>query len=211
MDKDTTPPRPLFAEPAALGLFGLAVGCAALLPSSFGYQPADPVMHLRTVAVFCLLFGAGGQFLAGLMSFANKNLLGGTLFTTFSFNWVYLWWALGSLADGKPVDPQVAFAIDVTFLVIFVPLTWAFGFFSSLFFVFLLDIDLMFAGKIAAHLLDTRALDIPIAVTVLLLILLALWLAFATVLNSAAGRTILKVPGPLFRAGPASATSASPR
>ena len=27
------------------------------------------------------------------MSFANKNMLGGTLLTTFSFNWVMNWWA----------------------------------------------------------------------------------------------------------------------
>jgi succinate-acetate transporter protein len=207
MEKDAVPSRPLFAEPAALGLFGLAIGCAALLPSSFGYKPADPVMHLKTVAIFCLLFGAGGQFLAGLMSFANKNLLGGTLFTTFSFNWVYLWWAFSSMAEGHLVDAQVAFAIDSIFLVIFIPLTWAFGFFSSVFFLFLLDIDFMFACKIAAHLLETRALDIPIAITVVALILISLWLAYATVLNSVAGRQILKVSGPIFRAGPAEGES----
>ncbi len=43
---------------------------------------------LRTAAVFCLLFGAGGQLLAGLGNLLNKNLYGGTLFTSFAFNWV---------------------------------------------------------------------------------------------------------------------------
>jgi hypothetical protein len=41
---------------------------------------------LETASWFCLLFGAACQFLAGVMSLANKNTLGGTLLTTFSFN-----------------------------------------------------------------------------------------------------------------------------
>jgi succinate-acetate transporter protein len=83
---------------------GLAIGCAALVPIAFGLFPAEPPklsMMLRTAAWFCLLFGAGGQFLAGLMSLANKNTLGGTLLTTFSFNG----WVLEEAAAGRAVFP----------------------------------------------------------------------------------------------------------
>src|SRR5262245_25077053 len=75
----STPNATPFADPTALGLFGLAIGCASLLPVAFGVKAAFTPEALRTCAWFCLLFGAGCQFLAGVMSLANKNMLGGTL------------------------------------------------------------------------------------------------------------------------------------
>jgi succinate-acetate transporter protein len=87
--QSTPSAAPVFAEPTPLGLLGLAIGCAALVPVAFGWSVTPAALH--TAAWFCLLFGGGGQMLAGLMSFANKNLLGGTLFTTFAFNWIMNW------------------------------------------------------------------------------------------------------------------------
>src|ERR1035437_9319766 len=133
----TTPP--LFGEPTPLGLLGLAIGCAALVPVAFGVLPKEPAalaMTLKTAAWFCLLFGAGCQFLAGIMSLANKNTLGGTLLTTFSFNWVMNWWALDQLSQGKVPDAKIILAVDVAFVVIFLALTYAFAFYSKLLFLF---------------------------------------------------------------------------
>jgi uncharacterized protein len=184
-----------FAEPSPLGLLCLAIGCAALLPIAFGTALTPDAF--RTAAMFCLLFGAGGQFLAGIMSLANKNLLGGTLFTTFAFNWVFNWWAL----SGNVPNPKIGFAVDVCFLVIFIVLTFAFGYFSKLLFLFLLDIDLLYTFRILNHALETRAFAMPIALATVGLIVIALWLAFAVLVNSSAGRTIFPMPGPLFKAG----------
>ena len=36
MQTDQAAPAPRFADPTALGLFGLAIGCASLLPIAFG-------------------------------------------------------------------------------------------------------------------------------------------------------------------------------
>src|ERR1700677_3738256 len=108
-----------FGEPTPLGLLGLAIGCASLVPIAFGWLPSEPAkiaMMLKTSAWFCLLFGAGGQFLAGVMSLANKNTLGGTLFTTFSFNWVFNWFALDQASQGKAGDPTVGVAVALTFI-----------------------------------------------------------------------------------------------
>src|SRR4051812_8510363 len=140
----------LFAEPTPLGLIGLAVGCAALLPIALGYT-ATPAA-LKTAAMFCLLFGGGCQFLAGMMNFANKNLFGGTILTAFSLNWVMNWWSLTSIAPGTIPDHDVVLAVDGLFLVVFLVLTYGFGFFSSLLFVFLLDIDLLYACRLVAGL-----------------------------------------------------------
>ena len=194
-----------FAEPTALGLLGLAIGCAALVPIAFGWFPSDPKklpMMLETAAWFCLLFGAGCQFLAGVMALANKNALGGTLLTAFSFAWVMNWWTLDQAAAGKAVDPSVGIAVDVAFVVIFVVLTYAFGFYSRLLFLLLLDIDVLYALRIATHVASpdsAHTFGIAIGIATIILGAIALYTAFALLVNPAAGRAIFPVPGPLFK------------
>jgi len=184
-----------FAEPAPLGLLGLAVGCAALLPVAFGRVPHDPAAAaamLETCAWMCLLFGAGCQLLAGVMALANKNALGGTLFTTFAFNWAMNFWALDRMAHGKAVDASVIACADVTFLVIFVVLTFAFALVSKVLFLFLLDVDVLYALRLAGHPRGVALATVGLAA-------IALYLALATLLNEAAGRALLPIGGPLLK------------
>ncbi len=190
--------REPFAEPTPLGLIGLALGCAALTPIAFGFRltPAG----LSTAAVICLLFGAGCQLLAGLMSFANKNLYGGTLFTAFAFNWTLNWWALNSLARGFVPDAVVVHAVEAASLVVFLVITYGFGFYSTLLFAFLADIDLLYVCKLANAIVGTRAFDLPIAVFTVGLGVLSLWIAFALLVNPTAGRVVFPIAGPLFAA-----------
>jgi hypothetical protein len=187
-----------FAEPTPLGLIGLAVGCAALMPIALGHQGSLNAAGFKTAAMFCLLFGGGCQFLAGMMNFANKNLFGGTILTAFSLNWIMNWWSLSSIAEGKLPDHGIVLAVDVIFLLIFVVLTYGFGFFSKLLFAFLLDIDLLYACRIVNAVWHVDALKLPIAGLTALLGLIALWLAFAGLINPTAGRAIFRVPGPMF-------------
>jgi succinate-acetate transporter protein len=191
-----------YAEPTSLGLFGLAIGCASLLPVAFGMKEAFAPEALRTTALFCLLFGGGCQFLAGLMSFGNKNMLGGTLLTTFSFNWIVNAWAMKELSEGRIPSSHVILSIDICFLVIFVVMTYAFGFFSRLLLAFLVDIDALYIFRIAREVLHMQALALPIAFATVVLMLLALYIAFALVLVNAAGRQILPIGTPVFTATP---------
>ena len=198
-------PAPTFADPTPLGLLGLAIGCAALVPIAFGWlpEPAKVPMMLHTAAWFCLLFGAGGQFLAGIMSLANKNLLGGTLLTTFSFNWVFNWWVLEEAAQGRVADAAVGLSVDAAFLIIFVVLTYAFGFFSKLLFVFLLDIDLLYVLRIARHFTTPGdalhgGLGFGIGLATIALAGLAMYISFALLVNPVAGRAVFPSSGPMF-------------
>jgi succinate-acetate transporter protein len=191
-----------YAEPTALGLFGLAIGCASLLPVAFGVKEAFAPEALRTTALFCVLFGGGCQFLAGLMSFANKNMLGGTLLTTFAFNWVVNAWAMKELSEGRVPSSTVILSIDVCFLMIFFVMTYAFGFYSRLLLVFLVDIDFLYIFRIAREVLHMPSLSMPIAFATVVLMLLALYIAFALVLVGAAGRQLLPIGTPLFTPTP---------
>ncbi len=186
----------VFAEPTPLGLIGLAIGCAALTPIAFGYGLTAE--GLKTAAMFCLLFGGGCQFLAGMMNFANKNMFGGTILTAFSFNWVMNWWALSSVAGGTIPSHEILLATDAASLVIFLVITFGFGFFSKLLFAFLLDIDLLYVAKLVKAVGKTKSMDAPIAWLTVALGLIALWIAFAALINPTSGRTIFKIPGPLF-------------
>lgn len=183
-----------------MGLICLAIGCAALVPISFGaaLTPAG----LRTAAMYCLFFGAGGQFLAGVMSLANHNLFGGTLFTAFAFNWLMNWWVLRELAQGTVPDHAVITAVDAVFLVIFLAMTYGFGFFSKVLLLFLLDIDAIYALRLANAAFSTQAFNVPIAVAVVVLALLSLWIAFGMLLNPLAGRALFPLGGPAWRARP---------
>jgi succinate-acetate transporter protein len=202
---------PRFAEPTSLGLFGLAIGCAALLPAAFGMKAAFTPDALKTCALFCLLFGGGCQFLAGLMSFANKNMLGGTLLTTFSFNWVVNAWVFRELAEGHAASSTVVLSVDICFLVIFVAMTFAFGFFSRLLMFFLIDIDALYVMRIVRELTHNPALSMPIAAAVVLLMAISLYIAFSLALANASGRMLLPMGGPVFRPASTPETEAAPR
>lgn len=191
-------PSQIFAEPTPMGLIGLAVGCAALAPVAFGAALSPAA--LKTAAMFCLLFGGGCQLLAGLMNFANRNLYGGTLFTAFAFNWAMNWWMLQAIAGGTMPDHSVLLAVDICFLIVFAAMTYGFGFFSSLLFFFLLIIDLLYVCKIINALAGTQALAPAVAWLTVALGLVALWMAFAMLLNPVAGRRLFAFPGPIFKA-----------
>ncbi len=206
--QSSSAPAPVFGEPTPLGLLGLAIGCAALVPIAFGWIPTDvakAVMMFKTASWMCLLFGAGCQFLAGIMSLANKNTLGGTLLTTLSFNWVFNWWVLDQASQGKAADPTVGLAVDVTFLLIFLVLTYAFGFFSKLLFAFLAVIDALYVLRLVKHFAGPASgptFGPLLGFTTIALGGIAMYLALAILLNGAAGRSILPIGGPLFTAGP---------
>ncbi len=197
----------IIADPTPIGLICLAVGCAALVPIGFGVglTPAG----LGTAAMFCLLFGAGGQLVAGLGNLVNKNLWGGTLFTSFAFNWVMNWWVLDGLSRGQAPDPSIVFAVDVCFLIVFLVFTYGFGFFSSLLMAFLADIDVLYAARIARHLGGGDWLATVVAICTAALGVISLWLAFAILINPVAGRAVFPFPGPAFRTRKRAAANAS--
>lgn len=193
----------IFGNPAPLGLLGLAIACAALVPAGFGHGVGPEGIKpevFGTAAVFALLFGGGCQLISGLMNFANRNTFGGTIFTAFAFNWIITAISFFGVAMGWNIDHATILSTEIILFVAFVFLTYGFGFFSSTLFLFLLDIDLLYVCKIIRGFTHTRILDTPIGVLTVLLGLIGLWLALAGLINPVSGSPILKIGGPMFRA-----------
>lgn len=198
VDIGLAPNREPLGNPTPLGLIGLAIACGALTPIAFGLSVTKSA--LITGAMFAILFGAGCQLLSGIMNFINKNSFGGTIFTAFSFLWMFNAWSLYSIANGTVPDHGIGLATEITMLIIFLVLTYGFGYFSSVLFFFLLDIDLLFACRIIKSVTHTGAMDIPIAVLTVIMGLIALWLAFGTLINPVAGRQLFSIGTPYFSA-----------
>lgn len=199
----------IFGNPAPLGLLGLAISCAALVPVAFGHNVFTAAGAINpapfaTAAVFALLFGGVCQLISGIMNFANRNAFGGTIFTAFAFNWFITAGSFLAVAMGWHVDHATVLATEILLFVAFVFLTYGFGFFSSTLFIFLLDIDLLYVCKIAKGFTSDPAIAAllmkGVGVFTLLLGLIGLWLALAGLVNPICGRPLFRIGGPLFRA-----------
>jgi succinate-acetate transporter protein len=203
------PSQERFGNPAPLGLLGLSIACAALVPIALGKSltPAG----FTTAAMYALLFGGGCQLLTGLMLFANKNSFGGTVFTCFSFLWGMNAWSFWSIGQGRIPDHGIGLAVEIALFVIFVGLTWGFGHFGRALFLFLVDIDLLFVFRIVRSVTHTRAMEMPILVTTLGLGLIGLWLAFGALLNPILGRPVFGIGAPVFHAPKKDAFDWAPR
>jgi succinate-acetate transporter protein len=189
-----------FGNPAPLGLLGLAIACAALVPIAFGQSLT--AAGLGTASMYALLFGGGCQLLCGLMLFANKNSFGGTVFTCFSFLWAMNGWAFRELSQGRVPDHAIGLSVEIALFVIFVGLTWGFGHFGRALFIFLVDIDLLFLFRIVRSVTHTKAMEMPIAFATIGLGAIGLWLAFGALLNPIVGRVVFPIGPPVFRAPP---------
>lgn len=208
VDLGISSPHGVFGNPAPLGLLGLAISCAALTPIAFGYgvtvvEGAAPVINhsaFMTAAIFSIFFGGVCQLITGIMDFANKNTYGGTIFTAFAFNWLITALSFAGVAMGYAIDHTIILATEVVLLVVFVFLTYGFGFFSKLLFFFLLDIDLLYICKIIRAVTNTTSMNIPIAILTAILGLIGLWLALAALMNPLTGKQMFPVGKPMFAA-----------
>jgi succinate-acetate transporter protein len=189
-------PKPIFADPTPLGYIGLAVSCAAQMPIAFG--AASTPIGLRTAATICLLFGVACQFLAGIMNFTNKNLLSGLVLTVLSFIGVMDAWVLDMLAAGQHPDTTIMLTTESAVLVVLLVLTYGVGYISKLLVGLLVNLDLIFVLRIINSATGSQALNLPIAILTITLGLLALWIAFGTLINPTSGQHVIPFPGPLF-------------
>jgi succinate-acetate transporter protein len=188
-------PVHLPAEPAPLGLIGLAVAALVLGATDLGWASAADKSLMIPWTVF---LGATAQLIAGIIDFRRANLFGATAFTTYAL----LWYAV-SLTLVITIFSEAAFDLDhyayglIGFLVFSLILTAASAMTNTVLFVVLLGIDAAIFFLVG-QLLGGWPSE-PVGVSLLAVSASSFYGAAAVLLNRMAGRTILPVGPALWK------------
>ncbi|MBN2113177.1 MAG: acetate uptake transporter [Acidimicrobiia bacterium] len=183
------------AEPAPLGLIGLAVAALVLGVTDLGWASAADKSLMIPWTVF---LGATAQLIAGIIDFRRANIFGATAFTTYSL----LWYAV-SLTLVITIFSDVAFDLDhyayglIGFLVFSLILTAASAMTNTVLFVVLLGIDAAIFFLVG-QLLGGWPTE-PVGVSLLAVSASSFYGAAAVLLNRMAGKTVLPVGPALWK------------
>jgi len=128
------------AEPATLGLIGLAIAALVLASSDL---KLTSVTSKSLIIPWTLFLGATAQLIAGIMDFRRNNIFGATAFTTYSL----LWYSV-SLTLFITIFTEVTFDLThyafglLGFLIFSIILTIASVMVNKTFFTILIFIDM---------------------------------------------------------------------
>jgi succinate-acetate transporter protein len=190
------------ANPAPLGLAGFGLTTVVLSSINAGWVKGDTPGLLAVVVPLAFAYGGVAQILAGFFEFKNGNTFGTVAFTSFGLFW---WWYAFLLwtAGAGWIKPPAANAVGVTLLMwgVFTLLMWIATFRANfvLWTIFLLlwiTFFLLAGGDLGMGSGWHTAGGWVGVVTGAD----ALYLAFAEVTNSAFGRTVIPVGGPILKA-----------
>jgi len=186
-------PATLPAEPAPLGLIGLAVAALVLGLTDMGWASAAD----RSLMIpWTLFLGATAQLIAGIIDFRRANIFGGTAFTAYSL----LWYAV-SLTLFITIFTDAAFDLThyahglIGFLVFSLILTVAATMTNAVLFVVLVGIDFAIFFLVG-QLLGGWPSE-PVGVSLLAVSASSFYGAGAVLINRMAGKTVVPV-GPAF-------------
>jgi uncharacterized protein len=174
------------AEPAVLGLTGLAVAALVLASVDLGWTSADKALLIP----WTLMMGAVAQFIAGIMDFKRNNIFGATAFTTYSLLWfaVSLTLFIAIFTHAKVDMDHYAFGL-IGFLVFSLYLTVTSTMTNKMLFVVLVFIDLSLFTLVLNIMAGTPALIVGIFL--FLVSLSSFYGAAAIILNAESGRILL--------------------
>ena len=183
------------AEPAPLGLFGLAVAALVLGVTDLGLASAtDKALMIPWV----LLFGATAQLIAGIMDFKRNNIFGSTVFTVYA---MVMYAITGTLIITLFTD--AAFDIShygyalIGILIFTAIATVVSTLTNKALFSILIVVDLALAGLILHYFIGFTA--VPAGIFLILTSLLSFYTAGAILLNTMAGKTILPLGGAIWK------------
>jgi succinate-acetate transporter protein len=184
------------AEPAALGLIGLAVAALVLASADLQLIPNTPSKSLMIPWV--LFFGATAQIIAGAMEFKRNNIFGATVFSVYAMTMYSI--ALSLFINNSTAVNQGNlghYAVGLIGILVFsIIATIASVMTNKILFSILIAVDLAVALLIPHYLYEMSA--VPAGVFLLLTSVLSFYAAAAILLNTMAGKTILPVGKPLW-------------
>lgn len=175
------------ADPAPLGLIGLAVAALVLASTDLGLASSTA----KSLMIPWVLFlGATAQLIAGIMDFKRNNIFGATAFTTYSFLWysVSLTLYITIFTDVKFDMTHYAYGL-IGFLIFSIILTAASAMTNKMLFATLVSIDLAIP-VLVLHVLYGTSAEL-VGVFLLCVSALAFYGAAGILLNTMAGKTVL--------------------
>jgi len=183
------------AEPAALGLIGLAVAAFSLAGADLGMTSS---LSKSLMIPWILFFGATAQIIAGLMEFKRNNIFGATVFSTYSMT---MYAIVATLFITIFTDISIAiqhygFAL-IAILVFSLIATIASLMLNKTLFAILIAVDLAVIALIPHYLFEfpTTIAGIFLLITSIL----SFYAAAAILLNTMSGKSILPLGTPLWK------------
>jgi len=184
------------ADPAALGLIGLAV--AALVLGAVDLQLVASVPSKSLMIPWILFFGATAQLIAGAMEFKRNNIFGATVFSVYAMTMYSIALTL-VINNSSALNPgnlsHYAYGL-VGILIFSLIATVASLMTNKVLFSILIAVDLAVVLLIPHYLLEMSAQ--PAGVFLILTSVLSFYAAAAVVLNTMAGKTVLPLGKPLW-------------
>jgi len=184
------------ADPAALGLIGLAV--AALVLGAVDLQLVASVPSKSLMIPWILFFGATAQLIAGAMEFKRNNIFGATVFSVYAMTMYSIALTL-VINNSSALNPgnlsHYAYGL-VGILIFSLIATVASLMTNKVLFSILIAVDLAVVLLIPHYLFEMSAQ--PAGVFLILTSVLSFYAAAAIVLNTMAGKTVLPLGKPLW-------------
>ena len=183
------------AEPAALGLIGLAV--AAFVIGS-GYLGLTSGTDKLLMVPWVLFFGASAQLVAGIMDFKRNNIFGATVFTTYAMTmYAIAFTLLFTIFGGVSFDiSHYAFGL-IAILIFSLIATIASLMTNKILFSILIVVDIAVVGLIPHYL--NGASSIIGGIFLMATSVLSFYAAASVLINTMAGKTIFPMGSPFWK------------
>jgi len=182
------------ADPAPLGLIGLAVAALVLASTDLGFVPSAAK---SLMVPWVLFFGATAQLIAGTIEFKRNNIFGATVFTTYSMTMYAIALTLFiTIFTGVEFDiAHYGFGL-IAILVFSLIATTASLITNKMLFIILIFVDLAVIALIPHYLYGITAF--PAGVFLLCTSVSSFYTAMAILLNNMTGKTILPLGKPIW-------------
>jgi len=183
------------ADPAALGLIGLAV--AAFVIGS-GYLGLTSGVDKMLMIPWILFFGATAQLVAGIMEFKRNNVFGATVFTTYAMTMYSIGFTLIFTIFGGVSFDITHYAYGLMAILIFsIIATIASLMTNKVLFSILITVNIAVAGLIPHYLFGVSSLIGGLFL--LATSVLSFYAAASTLINTIAGKTIFPMGLPIWK------------
>lgn len=184
----------MLAEPAPLGLIGLAVAALVLGFTDLGWASSSDKSLMIPWTIF---LGATAQLIAGIVDFRRNNIFGATAFTTYSLLWYSVSLTLIVTIFTDATFDLTHYAHGLTgFLFFSLILTAASSMTNKVLLTILIFIDLAILALVGHILWDWGAE--PVGVFLLIVSALSFYGAAAVLINNMAGKVVLHMGDPIW-------------